>query len=88
MAKIRELKKEVNYLTFEVIEDCNTFISYHPDKKDDAIKLIENAVKLRNELIKKINHPAEVSNKYFKEIETSLITGADEIFEKLRKLIS
>ncbi len=88
MAKIRELKNEVNYLTFEIIEDCNSFISYHSDKKDDAVKLIEKAVKLRNELIEKINHPKEISNKYFKEIRNNLITGADSIFEELRKLIS
>ena len=88
MAKIRELKNEVNYLTFEVIEDCNTAISYHPEKKDDVVKLIEKAVELRNEMIKKINHPEETSNKDFKDIRNNLIKGADNIFEELRKIIS
>lgn len=87
MAKIRDLKNEVNYLTFEIIEDCNTVMALHTDKKEAAIKLVEEAVELRNSLIQKINHPEETSAKYFKGIKQALIDGADAIFEKLRKLI-
>lgn len=87
MAKIRDLKNEVNYLAFEIIADCNTVMALHTDKKDDAIKLVEEAVELRNSLIQKINHPTETSPKYFKAIKQELIDGADAIFEKLRKLI-
>ena len=87
MAKLRDIKNEVNYLIYEVISDCNTFMSIHPDKKDKAVKLVEEAVKLRNDLIQKINHPTEVSSKYFKKLRAELIDGADKIFEKLRKLI-
>lgn len=87
MAKIRDIKNEVNYLTFEIIADCNTVMVMHADKKDQAIKLVEEAVELRNSLIQKINHPAEKSAKYFKGIKQELIDGADAIFEKLRKLI-
>jgi len=87
MAKIRDLKNEVNYLTFEIISDCNTFMTFHPDKKDAAVKLVEEAVELRNNLIQKINHPETVSTKYFKAVRNELILGADKIFEKLRALI-
>lgn len=87
MATIRELKNEVNYLTFEIISDCNTFMNMHYDKKEQAIKLVEEAVALRNDLIQKINHPDQNSKKYFNDLRTQLIDGADKIFEKLRKLI-
>ncbi len=87
MAKIRQIKDEVNYLTYEIIDDCNTFMAYNPAKKEKAVKLVEEAVELRNKLIQKINHPDKVSNKYFKDIRNELIKGADKIFEKLRKMI-
>lgn len=87
MAKIREIKNEVNYLTYEIVDDCNSFMAYHSDKREDAVKLVEEAVELRNKLIKKINHPDKVSQKYYKEIRTQLVNEADAIFEKLRGLI-
>ncbi len=87
MAKIRDLKNEVNYLSYEIISDCNTYMSLHPEKRDKAVKLVEEAVELRNSLIKKINNPEEVSTKYFRKVRQELITEADKIFEKLRKLI-
>lgn len=87
MATIREVKNEVNYLSYEVIGDCETFMGLHPEKKDETMVLIEEAVALRNDLVYKINHPEEKSNKYFKQIKTDLVDGVDVIFEKLRKLI-
>ncbi|MBI9067563.1 MAG: hypothetical protein JEZ09_09750 [Salinivirgaceae bacterium] len=87
MPKIRDLKNEVNYLIFEIISDCNTFMSFHPEKKEEAVKLVEEAVELRNNLIQKIIHPETVSAKYFKDLRIELISGADNIFEKLRGLI-
>ncbi len=87
MAKIRDLKNEVNFLTYEIISDCNTYMSLHPEKSDKAVKLVEEAVELRNTLITKINHPDEMSSSYFRKLRKELITGADTIFEKLRKLI-
>lgn len=87
MAKIRDLKNEVNYLTFEIIADCNTYMALHPENKDKTIKLVNEAVELRNNLIHKINHPEKSSSLYFKEVKKELVDGADKIFEKLRKLI-
>lgn len=86
MAKIRDLKNEVNYLIFEVISDCNTFMAHHPDKRDEIVKLVEEAVDLRNGLIKNINHPTEPSKAYYKVIREQLINGADAIFKKLGNL--
>ncbi|MFA6401430.1 MAG: hypothetical protein WCX31_07360 [Salinivirgaceae bacterium] len=87
MAKIRDLKNEVNYLTYEIISDCNAFIALRSDKKNQAVVLVEEAVALRNKLIEKINHPNQPSPNYYKQIRNELINGADHIFEKLRKLI-
>jgi len=87
MAKLRDLKNEVNYLTFEIIADCNTYMAMHPENKDKTIKLVEEAVELRNSLVHKINHPEKKTSVYFSQIRKDMILGADKIFEKLRKLI-
>ncbi len=88
MAKIRDIKNEVNYLAFEVISDCNTYMSLHPENKDAVIALVEEAVALRNKLISKINHPDDNSAAYYRSIRKELLTGADQIFVKLRNLIN
>ncbi|MGD9992129.1 MAG: hypothetical protein CVU09_08690 [Bacteroidetes bacterium HGW-Bacteroidetes-4] len=87
MAKIRDLKNEVNYLIYEVISDCNTFIALHPEKREQAMSLVEEAVALRNRMIQKLNHPEEVKPAYFKDLKSTLIKEVDVLFEKLRKMI-
>jgi len=87
MATIRGMKDEVNYLITEIIDDCNTFIAYNSDKRENAVKLIEEAVDLRNIMIGKINNTDNYTSKYFKDLRKQLEKEADSIFEKLRKLI-
>jgi 2-polyprenyl-6-methoxyphenol hydroxylase-like FAD-dependent oxidoreductase len=87
MAKIRELKNEVNFLTYEIIADCNTYMYLNPARRTQVMALIEEAVSLRNKIIGQINHPATDDPKYFKKLRADLIVGADAIFSKLRELI-
>jgi hypothetical protein len=87
MAKIKDLKDDVNYLIFEVISDCNTYMNVHPENSGKTFELIEETVELRNNLIQKIIHPTEVTPQYFKRIKNELINGVDGVFEKLRALI-
>jgi hypothetical protein len=63
MANIRDLKKDINFLTSEMITECMVFEHYHPKevaKSDEVIQLI---VDKRNELIDKINNPSEEARK-------------------------
>ena len=56
MASIKELKDDINYITYDLINECFTFKNYHPEKDGEADKVIRNIIKLRNELIARINH--------------------------------
>jgi hypothetical protein len=87
MSSIKLLKSEVNYLVFEIISDCNTFISIHPEKRDNALELVQQAVDLRNNCIAKINNGKGQDHTYFKAVRMELIKEADAIFSKLRGLI-
>ena len=77
MASIKQLKDDINQLTYELINECFTFKIYHPDKGNRADKAISEIVKLRNELIYRTNHPnnkegSEKLRTHFNKIRTDL----------------
>jgi hypothetical protein len=89
MASVRELKKDIDYLVYEVISDCFVFSGLHPDIKTDEISaLISDAVDLRNDLIARVNNPDGKANPkivkaYYKSVEKDLLTGVDKLFSRL-----
>jgi hypothetical protein len=57
MASIKQLKDDINFLTYDLINECFTYKIYHPEKGSAADKAISEIVRLRNELIYRVNHP-------------------------------
>jgi hypothetical protein len=92
MASIRELKKDIDYLIFEVISDCFVYSNVHPENKTDELSvLISDAVEFRNDLIARVNNPdgkdnPKIVKAYYKTVEKDLLTGADKLFERLSTL--
>lgn len=91
MAKRRELKKDVDYLVTEVVSDCYTYMLLNGDKnRDKAVEIIESILKMRNEVIRKINTPgkkdAKANRAYFKELHREILEGVDSCFTKLSEL--
>ena len=92
MASIRELKKDIDYLVFEVISDCFAFSGVHPDNQSDELSaIITDAVKFRNELIARVNNPdgkdnPKILRAYYKSVKKDLLTGVDKLFTRLSAL--
>jgi hypothetical protein len=92
MASIRDLKKDIEYLVFEVISDCLLYSGIHGgENEDDVSAIIDDAVSFRNELFARVNNPDGKNNPkivkaYYKKIEKDLFTGVDELFERLSAL--
>ena len=92
MASVRELKKDIDYLIYEVISDCFVFSGLHPDIKSDELSaIISDAVDFRNDLIARVNNPdgkdnPKIVKAYYKSIEKDLITGVDKLFDRLSAL--
>ena len=92
MASVRELKKDIDYLVFEVISDCFVFSNLHPDNKSDELStIISDAVVFRNDLIARVNNPdgkdnPKIIKAYYKTLEKDLMTGVDKLFTRLSKL--
>jgi hypothetical protein len=92
MASIRELKKDIDYLVFEVISDCFVYSNVHPDNKTDELTaLISDAVEFRNDLIVRVNNPdgkdnPKIVKAYYKAVQKDLLSGVDKLFEKLSSI--
>lgn len=76
MASIKELKDDINFLTYDLINECFTHKMFHPGRSDAADKAISEIVKLRNELIHRVNHPEQrdgtTLKAYFNRIKADL----------------
>jgi hypothetical protein len=92
MPSIRKLKKDIDYLIFEVISDCFTFGTLHPDDKEEEVSgIIADAVILRNDLIRRVNNPEKtddpkVTRSHFKPVEKDLFVGTDKLCGRLSDL--
>jgi hypothetical protein len=92
MASIRELKKDIDYLIYEVISDCFVFSDLHPEIKSDELSaIISDAVDLRNDMIARVNNPdgkdnPKIVKAYYKALEKDLLTGVDKLFSRLSQL--
>lgn len=92
MASVRELKKDIDYLVFEVVSDCLVYANLHIDDNTQKVsEIIEDAVELRNDLIAKVNQPegkgdTKAVKLHFKNIRKELFTGVDKLFDSLSSL--
>jgi len=92
MASLKNLKKDIDYLFFELISDCFLFTSIHSgDKRNQVQDLIEEAVTMRNEFIDRANHPDGKDNPalvktYYTALRKNLLETVDGYFEKLSRI--
>ncbi|MDP3453577.1 MAG: hypothetical protein Q8R90_11555 [Bacteroidales bacterium] len=88
MASLKIIKKDIDYLISEVISDCWTFLYINPDKKaEDIVEIINDAVKLRNELFGRVNNPDKDNIKaHFKAVNQDLLNGVDSLFKRMSSL--
>ncbi len=87
MASIKNLKKDLNYIFSDIIEDCYVVQLENPDKSDKAEEVIDEAITAFDDLIEKVNNK-KVENKkeHFKKIVATLEEKVQELRKKLGKL--
>lgn len=93
MASVRNLKKDIDYLATEIISDCQLYMFLHPkDKKvEDAWKIIEETIDLRNQLYERANHPngkddRKLVKQHYTAIRKDLLQNAHNLFERVSAL--
>lgn len=92
MANRRDLKKDLNWLTHEVISDCLIYLEINPGKDETPVaEIIDELIRHRAESFIEINKPTtgmnrqEVKQKY-NGIVSNFFEVANSSFEKLSKL--
>jgi len=92
MSSIRDLKKDIDYLIYEVISDSFVFQGIHPELKEDEVSaIINDAVNLRNDLIARVNNPdgkdnPKIVRAYYQSVRKDLMEGVDKLFSRLSAL--
>ena len=93
MANVRRLKKEIEFMSSQLIGDCIDFLETFEDKKDTPIlSIIEEAVVLNNTMLDRACHPegkgnAKLVREHYRKIKTDFIKGLDKAYGKLENLI-
>ncbi len=89
MAKLRTIKKEIAYLTGEVINNSYMALYFQGEEAIEPLsKVIEEAVEMYNSLTHRANHPAEKHNaklvrKHYAAIRAELIDKVDALFSQI-----
>ena len=87
---LRDIKKDIEYIIGEFIDDCMLFVNLNPGKDSDEVaKIIDEAVDLYNDLKDKVNAKVEGNRKaYYNGIRKELFEKTDELCEKLSSEVS
>jgi len=93
MATVRRLKKEIEFISSQLIGDCIDFLETFNDKKDKTVLLIiEEAVLLNNTMLDRACHPDGKDNpklvkQHYRKLKSDFIKGLDQAYGKLESLI-
>lgn len=84
MASIKNLKKDINYVLGDIIDEC--LVTLTGDTKNSEA-FVEEAIVIFDDLIAKVN-AKDVENKkaHFKAVEAELEDRAGKLLKKVNKL--
>ena len=94
MASKRILKKDIKFLTTQIIEECYTCSYLFPEVEEAKIdEIINDSLSMYKSLIKKINQPGEIEGKgavkkLYKGVYNDLISTSDVLLGRLNILAS
>lgn len=88
MANIRNLKKDINYVLGDIIENVYLWESENGGKRTkESEAIIDEAINVFDDLIVKVNNKdADNKKKHFKAIQEELETKGTQLIERLNKL--
>jgi len=88
MASIKNLKKDINYVLGDIIEECYTWEILNPNADKKATEtIIDEAIESFDNLIEKVNAKnVESSKAHFKAINNELEETAHKLLDKINNL--
>ncbi|HJG21308.1 MAG: hypothetical protein ACLUN1_15860 [Odoribacter splanchnicus] len=90
MASIRRLKKDIDCLTFAVVDDSLNCLAVGKSM-DDISEIVQHIIDSRNDLRQRVNAGKQVAKAdrkgYYRTIRKDLIASVDGAFTKLSDLV-
>ncbi len=92
MASRKRLKKDIDYLCYEVLSDCYNYNYLHPENKEQVMEIVKDTIVARNQLIARVNHPDAKNDPkkvkvYYKAVFNDLLKAVDNGFTRLSELV-
>lgn len=90
MASIRLLKKDINKMAFDLLQECFSYRHYSEELTEDRFdEVIKKLVMLRNDLIVRTNHPETDADsislkEHYKQVQLDLL-DLTKVVEDLKK---
>lgn len=92
MASIKNLKKDIHFLTQELASECMFKMVFHPEINEENINaLLHEGMTLRDELVKRAGHADAKGNRkmvraYYRSINQDLLLGFNGLFGRLAEV--
>lgn len=90
MSSIRRLKKDIDYLTFAVIDDCINCLAYGKST-DEISEIVQSVIDSRNEMRQRINAAKKEEKNArpvaYNAVCKDLMVAVDGAFSKLSELV-
>lgn len=84
MASVRKLKKTLNDMVLDVVEEAYSIQLYDEKKKKKTDELIDEAASFLEDTLTKVN--AAETKKAYKKVEEEIDKKTEDLIEKLNKL--
>ena len=84
----RTLKKNMNYLTQELMAECLWIVHYQKNANiEDVENIIDSILIMQSEMLSRVSHPYPNNAKqYFKKLRADFIRQTEEIIEQITNL--
>ena len=86
MASIKNLKKDLNYIFSDIIEECYVWQQENKENADKAEVIIDNAIASFDTLVAKINDKADNAKEHFKSILAELESNVNDLRSEIDAL--
>ena len=86
MASIKNLKKDLNYIFSDIIEECYVWQLENSDNKEKAESIIDGAIAAFDNLVEKINTKSDNVKNKFKEILAELEKNVTDLRKQMDAL--
>ena len=89
MASCKDIKKDINFLANQMMNECFSYLAYSPvNNQENVLDLLHDVEQLRRNLLYKVNNPPQkISVKeYYRNIITEMYEMNMKLLEELNSL--